>query len=212
MKRFAWSKDLDYYVLKKRNCASMKNQEKGFTLAELLIVVAIIGVLVAISIPIFNRQIEKSREAYDIATMRSAASAAIDLYYAGVHDANSASDANLSWSDKGGAAANNAYGAYNPRTGTFVSTRWDLPEDIRTYGKGTKVNGGTEFILGNDRGAYAPGVDYTQACVMVSIYPNANPAYAVVYWKTNTKKDSGPYIGGEYQPNIPKYSILITLN
>ncbi len=40
-------------------------EEGGFTLAELLIVVAIIGVLVAISIPIFNRQVEKAREAVD---------------------------------------------------------------------------------------------------------------------------------------------------
>ena len=36
-----------------------KNKNKGFTLAELLIVVAIIGVLVAISIPIFSKQLEK---------------------------------------------------------------------------------------------------------------------------------------------------------
>lgn len=46
--------------------------EKGFTLAELLIVVAIIGVLVAISIPIFTKQLEKSREATDQANLRSA--------------------------------------------------------------------------------------------------------------------------------------------
>lgn len=32
-----------------------KRENKGFTLAELLIVVAIIAVLAAISIPIFNR-------------------------------------------------------------------------------------------------------------------------------------------------------------
>ncbi|MFR7953894.1 MAG: type IV pilin protein [Ruminococcus sp.] len=38
-----------------------KENKKGFTLAELLIVVAIIAVLVAISIPIFNSQLEKSR-------------------------------------------------------------------------------------------------------------------------------------------------------
>ena len=47
-----------------------KNNKKGFTLAELLIVVAIIAVLVAIAIPIFTSQLEKSREATDIANIR----------------------------------------------------------------------------------------------------------------------------------------------
>lgn len=49
----------------------MKNN-KGFTLAELLVVVAIIAVLVAISIPIFTSQLEKSREANDEANLRVA--------------------------------------------------------------------------------------------------------------------------------------------
>lgn len=43
----------------------------GFTLAELLIVVAIIAVLVAVAIPVFNSQLEKSREATDLANVRS---------------------------------------------------------------------------------------------------------------------------------------------
>ena len=47
-------------------------EKKGFTLAELLIVVAIIAVLVAIAIPIFTTQLEKSREATDLANVRSA--------------------------------------------------------------------------------------------------------------------------------------------
>lgn len=50
----------------------MKKGKKGFTLAELLIVVAIISVLVAIAIPIFSNQLEKSREATDMANIRSA--------------------------------------------------------------------------------------------------------------------------------------------
>ena len=49
-----------------------KLNKKGFTLAELLVVVAIIGVLVAISIPIFTAQLEKAREAVDMANIRSA--------------------------------------------------------------------------------------------------------------------------------------------
>lgn len=44
----------------------------AFTLAELLIVVAIIAVLVAIAIPVFASQLEKSREAVDIANVRAA--------------------------------------------------------------------------------------------------------------------------------------------
>ncbi len=50
----------------------VRKDKKGFTLAELLVVVAIIGVLVAISIPIFTAQLEKSREAVDMANIRAA--------------------------------------------------------------------------------------------------------------------------------------------
>lgn len=49
-----------------------RKNEKGFTLAELLIVVAIIGVLVAISIPIFTSQLEKSRDAVTASNVRAA--------------------------------------------------------------------------------------------------------------------------------------------
>ena len=62
-----------------------KNNKKGFTLAELLIVVAIIAVLVAVAIPVFNAQLEKSREATDLANLRSA-------YGEAVADALTASD------------------------------------------------------------------------------------------------------------------------
>lgn len=57
-----------------------KFNKKGFTLAELLIVVAIIAVLVAVSVPVFNSKLERSREAVDIANMRAAKVAAIAAY------------------------------------------------------------------------------------------------------------------------------------
>ena len=50
----------------------LMKKEEGFTLAELLIVVAIIAVLVAISIPIFTSQLERSREATDLSNIRAA--------------------------------------------------------------------------------------------------------------------------------------------
>ena len=57
-----------------------KMNKKGFTLAELLIVVAIIAVLVAIAIPVFTAQLEKSREATDTANVRSAYATVISDY------------------------------------------------------------------------------------------------------------------------------------
>ena len=47
------------------------NNKKGFTLMEMLIVVAIIAVLVAISIPVFNGALTKSKEAADVANIRA---------------------------------------------------------------------------------------------------------------------------------------------
>lgn len=54
--------------------------KKGFTLAELLIVVAIVAVLVAISIPVFTSKLEKAREATDVANMRAAKAEAVANY------------------------------------------------------------------------------------------------------------------------------------
>lgn len=58
----------------------MRKNKKGFTLAELLIVVAIIGVLVAISIPIFTSQLEKSRDAVTLSNIRAAYAQAQTAY------------------------------------------------------------------------------------------------------------------------------------
>ena len=53
------------------NLKNRSKDKKGFTLAELLIVVAIIAVLVAIAIPVFTGQLEKAREAADMANIRA---------------------------------------------------------------------------------------------------------------------------------------------
>ncbi|MCI5615968.1 MAG: prepilin-type N-terminal cleavage/methylation domain-containing protein [Clostridia bacterium] len=50
----------------------MKRTSSGFTLMEMLIVIAIVIVLIAIAIPVFLSQPEKSREAADLANVRSA--------------------------------------------------------------------------------------------------------------------------------------------
>ena len=191
-----------------------ENRRRGFTMAELLIVVAIIAVLVAIAIPVFVKKIEKAREAYDIYTMRQAATAAINLYYAGVHDKTSAEAAGMTWwkSNSSDTSPNaNAAGAYNPKTGEFIGDRKKLPADVKMYGKGTKINGGTVYLMGNPNGAYAANCDYTKACVMVSIYPNRNPVQVEVYWKNNNA-DRTQYVGDQAEQDMPNYSIRLFLN
>ena len=64
----------------------MKKSREGFTLAELLIVIAIIAVLVAVAIPVFGSQLEKSREAADLANVRAAYAEVLTEANMGIYD------------------------------------------------------------------------------------------------------------------------------
>ena len=64
----------------------MKNR-KGFTLMEMLIVVAIIDILVIIEIPTFNSALAKARAATDVANIRSGyAAALVEAMTNGIND------------------------------------------------------------------------------------------------------------------------------
>lgn len=54
--------------------------KKGFTLMEMLIVVAIIVILVAIAIPTFTGQLNNAKEAVDDANVRGAKGIAANMY------------------------------------------------------------------------------------------------------------------------------------
>ena len=191
-----------------------KTSKKGFTVAELLIVVGIIAVLVAIAIPVYRHKAEKAKEAYDIYTMRQAASAAIDLYYSGlaVNDEKSANKIGLKWNFNDDENQRNVYGIYDPATGGFIASMsgdYINKHKGKPYGKGTKIDGGTEYTMGDDRVCYVANLDYTDAVVMVAIYPLGNNRHVDVYWKDRT---SGEYIGGKNGANDPAYSIRININ
>ena len=64
----------------------VRGNKKGFTLAELLVVVAIVGILVAISIPVFTAQLSKARMATNLANLRAAKAAAVAEYLTGEYE------------------------------------------------------------------------------------------------------------------------------
>ena len=93
----------------------------GFTLIEMLIVVAIIAILVAVSIPMVNANLEKAREATDAANERAAKAAAMVYFMSNPP----ASDAVIAYD----------YGS----DGTIVVGTVDtaVTGDIYKYGQGT---------------------------------------------------------------------------
>ncbi len=69
------------------------NNRKGFTLMEMLIVVAIIAILVIIAIPTFNSALAKSRAATDLANIRSGyAAAQVEAMTEGIKSATGNAD------------------------------------------------------------------------------------------------------------------------
>lgn len=108
-------------MLEMRNVLSTKLNKKGFTLAELLVVVAIIAILVAVSIPIFTGKLNEARENTDKANMRAAKAAMVTAYL---------SDESVKT------------GYYNAENGTIVKTAAEAKTNNKGYNKSSK-NGST---------------------------------------------------------------------
>ena len=99
--------------------------KKGFTLAELLIVVAIIGVLVAISIPIFTNNLKKARLATNQANARAAYAAAMAWY---IENSDS-----TDFNDRAGGTYEVDKGVFTPAKLTTSSNAPELPKDIASW-------------------------------------------------------------------------------
>ena len=123
-----------------------KNNKKGFTLAELLIVVAIIAVLTAIAIPVFTTQLERSREATDLSNIRAAYAEAMTEFIADGTSNTSATVSKLQQQDA------------TWHIDHSLTTRVDGSESTITLGNVTVGGGATVTVTIPASGTTKPGV------------------------------------------------------
>lgn len=157
------------------------NNKKGFTLAELLIVVAIIAVLVAISIPIFNQQLEKSREATDLANMRAAKSLGVAAYYD--IETDGSESAMIDGLERKGTGGGGVWyeGFYDPTTGTFISNPAGNYQHNLT-GHGTAVDTGSDYGM-----RYRSAQDYKNSGIFVQIVMKSGNSTPKIYVNDEVK-------------------------
>lgn len=58
-------------LMKMRNKMQRTNNQKGFTLVELMVVVVIIGILIAIAVPVYNSVTDRANRSAVVANLRT---------------------------------------------------------------------------------------------------------------------------------------------
>ena len=102
-------------MIRTRKDQLQKRGVKGFTLMEMLIVVAIIAVLVAIAIPIFTAQLDNARAETDAANIRSGYATAT----ATILSNNVTESATYYLNSDGSVSTDNSDGSVSTDSGTY---------------------------------------------------------------------------------------------
>lgn len=115
----------------------MREDRGGFTLAELLVVVAIVAVLVAIAVPVFSGSMQKAEDAVDTANKRSAQSEALTEYQLAKDDEKTGKLTQYFYYSDDGKEMNAADGATYGYKATITDNNGNVNIEV-TGGKGDK--------------------------------------------------------------------------
>lgn len=156
---------------------------KGFTVAELLIVVAIIAVLVAVAIPTFTIQLESSKEAVDISIIRNAYAAGKSQFFS-LSSADFEVDgyASFLWDNSAGELLENNYTNFNLLTasGYLRGTNKDGGKRVQ-IGEGAKSNGRTDGVYYDGSALGPSGEGFVGCILMMDIYPDGVVEIGMTY-------------------------------
>ncbi len=132
-----------------------KTNNKGFSLVELIIVIAIMAVLIGVLAPQFIKYVEKSRESTDITNLDTCVSA-VQAYYA---DKTMTADVTISpASNKFQSSDSNSALSDAGADSTMVkSTAWTgLKATVKTTGKIEYEGEATYYTAKSDKTGYDP--------------------------------------------------------
>lgn len=116
-------------------------KQGGFTLVEMLIVVAIIAILIAVSIPMVSGALDRAKEATDAANVRAAKAAASITK---LDPGSKVAGKEINWEDTNG---KNVINAYDAEKGIIVGLSADAQAPA-TYGK--KEKGRIYLVIDDD--------------------------------------------------------------
>lgn len=114
-----------------QNLKAKAKTQGGFTLIEMLVVVAIIVILAAISIPVVNANLEKARDATDMANERAARTLAL-MYYEGLIDPNTTPIEGFDGGDAGGYLPGQGMQVKDDEFGNLEGVYYDAENGVLT--------------------------------------------------------------------------------
>ncbi len=150
--------------------------KKGFTLAELLIVVAILAILVAVSIPIFTAKLADAKKATDEANMRACKALVANAIITGEFS-------NSSWYSP--SVGGNHFANYDAENGCLVSTM--AGSSVKGYGQGSKIKGETNAPAGSGFYTFINESEdalSAQEGFYLTVAVEEETGYYMIYWVT----------------------------